>query len=495
MAELNKEYSTFGTQIGCFIGANVVGFLLGFISLPILTKGIGAQLYGTYSLVQTTISLISPIAALGFSTALVRFLAGEKDKSKIRDSFFSPYCVMIVSGIVFSLLLFLSSEQLAKLIFGDINLAIYIKLASAVVLLNPIGGLSLAFFRAFRRIELYTVLSLAKSACQVGLIILAILLGFQLIGVIIAIILTAIIFDLVTLFIVVKQIGIQRPRFANMKSYLKFGVPLTPNLAIAWIMSSSDRYMISYFMGVTATGIYSAAYGLAIYASFILAPLQTVLFPTVTKSYTENNLEETRNYLKYSFKYFMMVAIPSAFGLSILAKPILQILTTPEFISGNIIIPFVALGAILYSIFQISVNIIYLINRTKLIVRLLSASAALNIALNLVLIPRIGIMGAAVATLIAYGVLGISTLITTRRYLKFDLSTPFVLKSLFSSAVMAFSIWLIKPEAITLTIISIVGGALIYFAVLILIKGLSKGELSFFVNFIKDNIKRITGIT
>jgi len=70
-----------------------------------------------------------------------------------------------------------------------------------------------------------------------------------------------------------------------------------------------------------------------------------------------------------------------------------------------------------------------------------------------------------------------------------------VLKSLFSSAVMAFSIWLIKPETITLTILSIVGGSLIYFAVLILIKGLSKGELNFFVNFARDNIRRITGIT
>ena len=220
-----------------------------------------------------------------------------------------------------------------------------------------------------------------------------------------------------------------------------------------------------------------------------------ILFPTVTKSYTENNLEETRNYLKYSFKYFMMVAIPSAFGLSILAKPMLQILTTPEFISGNIIIPFVALGAILYSIFQISINLIYLVNQTKLIVKLLSVSAALNIVLNLVLIPRIGIMGASIATLIAYGVLGISTLIITRRYFKFDLSSPFVLKSLFSSVIMAFSIRLITPEAITLTLISIVGGALIYFAMLILLKGLSKEEIIFFVNFTRDNIKRITRIT
>lgn len=491
--ELNKEYSKFGRQIGYIIGAGIISSLIGLITLPVLTKGLGAELYGTYSVVETTILLISPIAGLGFTTALVRFLAGEKDKSTIRDSFFSPYCVMLTSGIVFSLLLFFSSEQLAKLIFGDISSAIYIKLASAVILLNPIGGLSLAFFRAFRQIGLYTTLSLIKNACQIGLIILAILLGFQLVGVFIAMVLTSIIFDLVTLLIIVKRIGIQLPRFTNIKSYLRFGVPLTPNVAIAWITSSSDRYMISYFMGVTATGIYSAAYGLASYASFALLPLQTVLFPTVSKLYTENNLEETRNYLKYSFKYFMMIAIPSAFGLSILAKPVLQILTTPEFVPGSIIVPFVALSAILYSLFQVSVNLIYLVKRTQLIVRLLSISAALNIALNLILIPRMGILGAAVATLTAYGVLGVLTLIITRRHLKFDLSTSFIFKSIFSSAIMASCIWLINPESIALTIISILGGALIYLAVLILIKGLNKEEITFFINFVKDNIKRVSG--
>lgn len=102
-----------------------------------------------------------------------------------------------------------------------------------------------------------------------------------------------------------------------------------------------------------------------------------------------------------------------------------------------------------------------------------------------------GIVGAAMATLIAYGVLGILTLLVSRKYLKFDLSMPFVLKSTLASAIMTLCVWLINPGSITLVIVSIFAGALIYFGGLLLIKGLSKSEVVFFVNFAKDNLRKI----
>ena len=123
--------------------------------------------------------------------------------------------------------------------------------------------------------------------------------------------------------------------------------------------------------------------------------------------------------------------------------------------------------------------------------RLLGISAALNIMLNIILIPRLGILGAAIATLIAYGVLGILTLLVSRRYLRFDLSLPFILKSIFSSAIMVLCIWLINPQFIVAVTISIFVGALIYFGMLLLSKGLGKREIVFFVNFAKDNLRKI----
>lgn len=489
--EQNQEYVTFGRQVGYVIGSHIAILLLGLIQIPILTKGLGAEFYGTWSLLRVTISLIVPFAALGFGMSIVRFLAAEKNRNRIREDFSSACFTVSISGVVFSILLFVLSDFLAVSIFKGISWSFYIKLASVLILLQSMHRLPFAFLRMRRKIGLYTVLQVSYHACQVGLIVLSILLGYKLTGVITALIINEILFDGIILFIVLRQLGFQLPRFSNTKSYLKYGVPLTPNTAILWIMHSSDRYIISYFLGIAATGIYTAAYQIGEYASFILMPVSIVLYPTIAKSYDEGNLSETRKYLKYSVKYIMVVAIPSAFGLSLLAKPLLGILTTPEFLVGSTVIPFVALGIVLYSFFRICVYVIHLVKRTYWLFRLLSIAAALNIGLNLVLIPRLGILGAAVATLIAYGALGMLTLIVTRRYLKFDLSLPFILKSIFASAIMALCIWLINPQSMASVTISILLGILVYFAVLLTIKGLSRREITFFISFVKDNLRKM----
>lgn len=486
-----RQYTIYTRQIGYVIGSEILFLLLNFILFPILTKGLGITLYGTWSLILATIALIVPFAGLGLSGATVRLLAGEKDRGIIRDDFLSMFSITFASGAAFSVALFLVSDYLAVSIFKDINSSLFIKVASALILLESISVLPGSLLRAFRKIGLSEVIKIFTQILRFSLIAAAIFLGYKLWGVITAVVIYTIISTLVTLFIVLRDTGVQLPRFSRIKAHLRYGVPLTPNSALMWIINVSDRYIISYFMGTAFTGIYSAAYALGYYASFLLGPLGWVLAPTVIKSYDEGNLGETRTYLKYSLRYFMMIAIPSAFGLSILAKPILQILTTPEFVPGSNVVLFVAFGAVLFAFYSICGTIIALTYKTELLVMLLGIAATLNIILNLILIPRMGIMGAAVATLVAYGVLGILTLIVTRKYLKFDISVPFMLKSVFSSAIMVLCIWLINPQSIALVIISILAGILIYFVVLLLIKGLSREEIAFFINFVKDNLSKI----
>jgi O-antigen/teichoic acid export membrane protein len=484
-----QEYATFGRQVGYVIGANIVTVLLVFIQLPILTRALGAHLYGTWSLVNVSIYLLFPFAMLGLSTAIVRFLAAEKDVGRIREDFFSAGSIVGITGVILSLLLFSLSHIIGVHILKDADLAFYIKLASVLILFNAMYQFLRNFFRVQRRIGLYTIIALMYDISQVGLIILFILLGYKLSGAITALIINGLLFNLITLFIILKQIGFQFPKFSRMKSYLRWGLPLTPNEAIMWIINTSDRYMVSYFLGVAAAGIYNAAYSIGYYASFALMPLGTVMYPNVVKTYEEGNRDMTRNYLKYSIKYLMMVAIPSAFGLSILAKPLLQILTTPEFVPGSNIVPFVAFGAVLRCVYQIHVTVINLAGKNELVAILLGTAAGLNILLNIVLIPRMGIMGAALATLVAYLVLGMLTLIVSSRYFKFDIDILSIAKSFFASAVMAFCIWLISPNSIAAVVISIFAGAVIYFAVLLLIRTLSKEELAFFINLLKHKGK------
>jgi O-antigen/teichoic acid export membrane protein len=184
-----------------------------------------------------------------------------------------------------------------------------------------------------------------------------------------------------------------------------------------------------------------------------------------------------------------MFLIPSAFGLSVLAKTLLNVLTTPEFIPGLFVVPIVAFGAVMFCFFQISIFIVHLVHKTAITIKLLIVSALLNVILNIILVPLVGIVGAAIATLIAYSVLGILTIIVTQKDIKYDLSLPFLVISTFSAAVMALIIWLINPTNIIMILITILIGIIIYFCMLLLLRAFTEEEMKH-MNKYKNAISR-----
>ena len=213
----------------------------------------------------------------------------------------------------------------------------------------------------------------------------------------------------------------------------------------------------------------------------ILAPFSLILPSVLPKYYDNGEIEKVKTFLKYSLKYFLLIAIPSAFGLSILSKPILMILTTPEIASnGYLITPFVALSALLCGIYGIISNIIILKKKTKIMGNVWIFAAILNIVLNIVLIPYIGIIGAAAATLVSYFIAFIITTIYSFKYFKFDFDLVFIMKSTVASVLMSACIFLINPSGILNVLITIVIGAIIYIGLLFVLKGIKKEEFGFF---------------
>ena len=360
----SEDYIGYAKDIGFVAGAQVAVSLLSFIRLPILTKFLGASLYGTWSLILVTISLITPLASLGLGIALIRFLAAERDIARIREGFLSVVFTVLAAGVFISLILILCSGPFASSILGDINSSHLVKLASFMILTQALSGVSVVFFRTFRQMKLYSAFLIGKAAILLGLMTYFLLLGWEIKGLIIAVLASDMLSAAIAFFIILKQVSFQFPRFTELRSYLKYGLPLVPSAAILWIITSSDRYIIGYFMEASDVGIYSAAYILASIISLLIVPLQAVLLPTISKSYDDGEIAKTRIYLKYSLKYLMMLSIPAAFGLSILASPLLRILTAPEFTSGSMVIPFVAFGVVIFDFYQIGFHVFHLVKKT-----------------------------------------------------------------------------------------------------------------------------------
>lgn len=481
------EYKLFAQRVGLVGIVNLIVSLRGLILLPILTKTLGADAYGAWSVIMVTISLLSPLALMGLTTAMIRFLAAEKDKQSIQEGFYSVIFIVFFIGSILSLAVFLLADSFAITILKDISAAPLIKIASTVILLQALDLASLEFFRAFGRMKKYSGIMLLQTIAEVGFVAYFVLSGFGLFGAVVSLLISRGVVLLISISFIFNEIGFRLPKFYGVGDYLRFGLPLVPTALLGWITSSSDRYLIGYFLSLQMVGIYSAAYGIGAIVGFFGAPLQILLFPTISKLYEERKEEEIKTYLAYSLKYFLLFTIPSVFGLSILSRPILLIMTGSEFVAqGAVVLPIVAVGALFWGLYgSIFVWILIVAKRTRLVFVLVSFSAAMNLVLNAIFIPVYGIVSAAITTLIAYLVLLSFTIYFSRQCINFEIPYGFIGKSVLASLVMSSVICWVNPTGVFFVGFMILVGAVVYSGVLVLVRGFEKEEAGFLKVIVK----------
>jgi O-antigen/teichoic acid export membrane protein len=462
--------------------------LSAFLLLPIITKSLTVHDYGIWAQIWVTVSLLTPLAQFGITQAMIRYLAAQTDLEKIKDNYYSCILFTIISGSIISLIVFLLSDNLALFVFQDQLIAIYLRLAAFLILFVALYQISSLYFRIFQLVKIYAMLTITQALGHLFLVFALLMLGFGLLGVIIATLVIYAVMFFISVILAIHRIGIKIPEFSEMRDILKYGLPLTPNPMIDWLRTSSDRYIIAILIGISAVGIYSSAYTIASIILMLVSPLQIILFPALSKIYDEGNLSQIKNYLAYSIKYFLLIAIPSAFGISVLATPLLLGFTTPDYISGAILIPFIAFGGVFFGVYQISINVTQLVKKTKFNLYLYIIAAVSSILLNVTLIPILGLIGAGFSAFISFGVMVCLSLFLSFRYIKFPIDIAFLGKSIISSLLMVGIIFLINPMQLFEVIISIFAGIIVYSISILLLRGLRTEEIALFKSLILNII-------
>jgi O-antigen/teichoic acid export membrane protein len=124
--------------------------------------------------------------------------------------------------------------------------------------------------------------------------------------------------------------------------------------------------------------------------------------------------------------------------------------------------------------------ILVLVKKMKLAGAIYVIAAAISLGLNILVVPYLGILGAAITALISYSlVLGLTTYYSFKEF-KFTIDWRFIIKSLVASAIMSSAIWLMHPQSNLATIITVVAGVAVYVIALLLLKGFNKEEFKFF---------------
>jgi O-antigen/teichoic acid export membrane protein len=251
-----------------------------------------------------------------------------------------------------------------------------------------------------------------------------------------------------------------------------------PSNLSGWVVNSSDRYLIAFFLGAAAVGYYSPGYSLGSMLTLVSAPFATLLPPVLSKHYDENNLADVRTMLTYSLKYYFGIALPCVFALAVLEKPLLLLLTTPQIAeNGFLVTPLVAAGTALLGADGVIGLILALKKKTAVIGTIWILAAMLNFGLNLVLIPYLGVVGAALTTFLAFLLSFVLLTYLSLREFTFDVNGRFIVKSVCSSSIMALFLLLWNPSGPLSVVLSIALAAAVYLTILLVLRGFTIPEI------------------
>jgi len=191
--------------------------------------------------------------------------------------------------------------------------------------------------------------------------------------------------------------------------------------------------------------------------------------------------EASREFLNKLSRYYLLIGLPAAVGLSVLAKPIISVLAAPAYFPGYKIIPLVAFGVFLVGIIHRFSEALAFYKRTDISMCCVSGAALLNIGLNFLFIPRYGYMAAAATTFIAYAADLTAMVILSRRF--FVWKFPF--KSLgnvtIASAIMGAAVYpvgnIVTSSILINLILGICVGVVVYAVMLFLLREPQKEEV------------------
>lgn len=474
----------FAKDIGIIGVTNISLFLKGILLLPLITKLLGVQAYGVWAQLLVTLSLLTPIALLGMPASLVRFLAGNDDM-QAQSRILSAMLLLVVASSVFvAFILTLFKDSLAVLL--DIPAA-FILLLAGITLFECINSLLFNMFRAMHQISGYAVFTLVQSFGEILFTVAAVLFGYGLWGAVFSLLLVRILVCALLLERLVRTFGIAKPDINHIQDYLRFGLPTVGSNLAYWVVTSSDRYVIGFFIGISAVGYYAPAYTFGNLLTIFIMPFSLVLPSILSRLFDQHDIASVEKYIEYSLKYFLLLALPGAVGLWALSHQLLVIFSTPDIADqGASIIPLVALSMVCYGMYSMLAQVFDLYKKTGISTMIWSGAAFLNVCSNLLLVPILGILGAGLSTLIVYIVALIVTWKLATRRIRITIDMSWLMRSITASVLMGILVALMEPQGMLEVLLASMIGVGIYGGALLLLGGITPKERAFFSSFFQN---------
>ena len=411
--------------------------ILSFLLMPFVTRMMTTADYGSADLIQQTVNVLIPIVTLQVNSAALRF---SMDKAKNKADVLTVGIRTTLAGFI-AFLFFAYPISLIQI--NDFKLGEYIIIIYVFVLVSGFRQLCQQFVRGSGHVKLFAVDGIIATATTLLFTFLFLaVFKWGVTGYIMAIVASdacSIIFYTFTarLYRYVRPHLMEKGIAGQM---LKYCVPLIPTVILWWIINVSDRYMITYFVGSSANGLYTAASKIP---NFVILFSQIFIDAWQLSAVDEYGDKKRAKFFSKVFLVYSGGVFAVASALIVFCQLFTKILVAPSYYDSWNYVPILII-ATTYSCIVNFLASVYMAEKKSFMALLTASSGAVtNIVLNLVFIPKIGANGAAVATVCAFLVVFVTRGLNTRKYIKINFQLPtMIIETIILVAQSSLMLWL-----------------------------------------------------
>ncbi|NOY06662.1 MAG: oligosaccharide flippase family protein [Chlorobi bacterium] len=427
--------------------SNVLGRMINFLLVPLYTNVIAPGEYGYVGTVYAYIAFFTILFPYGMEIAFMRYFTAREQHDK-KDVFSTPWLAVAATSLILAVIIHACSTDIASLIQLPERFSLIVVFAGWTLAVDAIAAIPYASLRMERRAFRFAVVRFSG-------ILVAVLLNVWFIGIqhksITWIFVAGFIGSCFALALLLPIIlGRLRLKFSPslFRTLLRFGLPTVPAGLAAMVVQVIDRPLLLAFSGEDVVGLYNANYKLGIFMMLLVGMFQYAWQPFFLQHAEDENAK--RMFARVG-TYFLAVAVGIWLLLSLFMNNIVQISVAgyyfigSEYWTGLSIVPVILLAYIFTGMGTIFAAGLYIRKKTNWLPVISGTGAAVNVVTNLLLIPAMGMMGAALATLLSYVVMAMLSFLLGQRVYRVPYEYGRMLKLVFAAAVPA-CLWYLQID-------------------------------------------------
>jgi len=379
---------------------------VGLLAKVVIARLLGKTGYGGVTIGITLLTTASILVVVGIDTGIGRFLPRYDDAEKRRGVLVSAFQLVIPFSVLVGLIVALLAGPIARYAFHAPWLETVIRAFGLTIPLAALVRLTIGSVRGMQQsLPRIYIQNIALPLARLAFVVAALLLGFRSAGVAWAYAGAYSVAAAVSLYYLLRYTPLTKKGNAVSmhRELLVFSAPVVVTATMGLVFSNIDIFMLGYFSRSTGdVGIYNAVYPLATLLSNALTVFGFLFMPIISELHSNGELDQMRRIYQVVSKWILISTLPLFFALTFYPEVVIGSTFGSEYSVGGFALTLLAIGFFTHAVAGPSGDALTALGRTRLVMYDNVSVAIVNVALNLVLIPRYSYVGAAIATTVGY---------------------------------------------------------------------------------------------